>query len=557
MSLPWKGDDGTGAKGPDYAEIDRLIEEIFDLYRVGAIYDPGVSPGSEQDFLARLGLAIKVREPEVLGFPEQIKNWALMRLEPFDDLYFFPTFGLRFGQIMSWIGGLIEAVQSRSELAISEGIEVRRDLERLRNRFVDNPLNIDAIRIEGKEIQLEERMVANGDHFERLHVFASDELQKGISPGSTALIDLLAISPGEVSPDFTYPHDENPLESRTLIRLPDNSFYFLDPANAYWITAKIFERQILSTDTLRDRYLKKRDKLTENFVATNLKSIFPQAAIYQNYFVEKGTREKDILVAHDDTVILLECKNSRVRGFAGGGDDLVKYESDFERSVQYAYEQALEAKQRLHANAETVFYDEKGREWFKLFRSQIKRIFIVCITITPRGAFGTDLSYRLEKPATEPFPVSINLFDFETISKHLNSPEQFIGYLSSRESLHGKVHTGDELNYAGYFLKYGNLKIADNVYLDDTFSAIFDRKWYAEKGIEVEEPTNGPILTSVERKGNKVLFENYSGRSEVLIPPVILDHISRSRGISLKGSDRNKPCPCGSGKKFKICCGTS
>jgi hypothetical protein len=557
LALPWRASDNAGSKEPDYAEIDRLIEEIFDVYRVGAIYDPGVTPGSEPEFLARLGLAIKVREPEVLAFPEQIKDWALTRFEPFDDSYFLPTFGVRFRQITAWIDGLIEEVSSRSALAIDEGAQVRRDLERLRDRFVENPLEIKAIRLEGREIKLEERMMANEDHFEGVHVFSPDELQTSLPPGPTELIDLLAISPGTISPDLTYPHEENPLEFKTLIALPDNTFYFLDPANAYRIMAKIFERQILSSDALRDRYLKKRDKLTETFVANKLRSIFPKAAIYQNYYVEKGSREKDILVAQDDTVILVECKNSRVRGFAGGGDDLVKYDSDFEKSVQYAYGQALEVKQLLRANAETVFYDEKKREWFKLFGVQIKRIFIVCITITPRGAFGTDLSYQLEKPATEPFPASINLFDFDTITKHLNTPERFTGYLSARESLHGKAHTGDELNYAGYFLKYGNLNIADNVFLDDTFATIFDRKWYAEKGIAVEEPTNDLIVTSVERKGNKVMFESSGSRSEVLIPPAVFDHIARTRGIAMKGSDRNKPCPCGSGRKFKICCGSS
>jgi hypothetical protein len=161
LSLPWRASSDAETKGPDYAEIDRLIEEIFDVYRVGAIYDPGVTPGSEPEFLARLGLAIKVREPEVLAFPEQIKDWALTRFEPFDDSYFLPTFGLRFRQIMAWIDGLIEAVSSRSALAISEGRAVRRDLERLRDRFVENPLELKAIQLEGREIKLEERMMAN------------------------------------------------------------------------------------------------------------------------------------------------------------------------------------------------------------------------------------------------------------------------------------------------------------------------------------------------------------------------------------------------------------
>ena len=161
----------------------------------------------------------------------------------------------------------------------------------------------------------------------------------------------------------------------------------------------------------------------------------------------------------------------------GGGDDLIKYENDFENSVQYAYDQALDVRQRLSNNEETIFYDEKGRESFRLRRSEIRRFLIVCIAITPRGEFGTDLSYLLQKPDDEPYPVSISLFDFGTIAKYLNTPDQFLGYLLAREPLHGSVMTGDELNFAGYFLKYGDLNLPEGMLVDDSHSSVFDRKW--------------------------------------------------------------------------------
>ncbi len=474
LSLPWKEENTPDANEPDWDKIDKFIEQIFDVYRVGAIYDPGVTPGSEPEFLARLGLATKVREPDVLAFPEQIKNWALTRFEPFDDTFFRPSFGVRFAEIIAWIDSLIKVVETRAGEAVDEGLIIRRDVERLRDRFVENPFELKSIRAEGVSIRLEERMMSNGERFQALYVFSAEELRKGIPSLPQILIDLLAIAPGQILEGFKYPHEENPLEFKTFLALPNGSFVFLDPANAYRIIAKIAERQIMAMDSLRDRYLKKRDKLTEAFVAGKLRTIFTQAEIYQNYYLEKGSHEKDILVAYGDTLVLFECKNFRVRTFAGGGDDLVKYENDFEKSVQYAYDQALEVKQRILANDRTIFYDEKGREWFTMERSRVKRIFIVCITITPRGFFGTDLSYQLSKSDSEPYPVSINLFDFETIAQHLDTPDQFLRYLAAREPLHGKVRTGDELNFAGYFLKYGHLNIQDNVYLDESFAAVFD-----------------------------------------------------------------------------------
>jgi len=555
LSLPWKPYNGIDPDDLDFAEIDQRIEDIFDIYRVGAIYDPGKVPGARTEFLARMGWAIRVREPDALAFPEQIRDWALMKLAPFDDSFFRPRLGSGAAEIFGWVSSLIDKVGDRSSRAITDGYKIRAEIERQEERFLENPSDIAAIKTDSAELHLRERLLKNDEDIAHLHIFTADELQEGLSGDSEGLIQLLAIDPGSVSTDFRFPHDDNPLEFKTLVALPDGSYYFLDPANSYRLVVKALERMILAAESFRDRYLKKRDRLTEVFTASRLRSIFPDAEIHQNYYGEKGQLEKDILVRHGDNIILIECKNSRVRGFAGGGDDLIKYDTDFEKSVQYAYDQALDVKQRVSRHDETVFYDDKGRESFKLRRSEIKSFFIICIALTPRGEFGTDLSYLLQKPAGEPFPLSINLFDFDTVAKYLKTPELFLGYLSARELLHGRVSTGDELNFAGYFFKHGNLTFQDGLLVDDTHSAVFDRNWYAEKGIHVDEPTGGPVITRVERKGNTIIVEDPTSRHEISVPQHIREFVARTRGVPMTGADRNTPCVCGSGKKAKRCCG--
>ena len=63
----------------------------------------------------------------------------------------------------------------------------------------------------------------------------------------------------------------------------------------------------------------------------------------------------------------------------------------------------------------------------------------------------------------------------------MSEPGKFVDYLSAREKLHGRARTGDELNYAGYFLRYGNLDLEDFTFLTDDFSGVFDRAWYKER----------------------------------------------------------------------------
>ncbi len=544
---------------PDLGLLDELIEKIFETYAVGAVQEPGRVRGSEKEFLTRLGLGLRVREPDVIAFPEQIQKWASARLQTFDDSYFLPSFGLRFEEILVWIGTLIEKTESRLNACVQDLASVYTDAKPIHAEFVSGHLTIADAQDRMLKLQIGERLDKNARTGESVHIFSSEDLECSIPKSSLqALVKKFGIRPGEIGFEYVFPHDENPLEYKTLVVLPDGNFYLLDPANAYRIATKTFEREIMADNRLRDRYLKKRDHETERWLTENVKKVFPSAAIYPNYYLEKGGFEKDLFVRDGDAVILIECKNCRVRPFRGSGDDLLKFEEDFRNSVQYGYEQALEVKRRILASEKVTFFDKRGNPCFSVGRNDVKRFYIVCVTVTPRGPFGTDLSYELKKPQGEPFPLALNLLDFDTICKHLGRPEQFVAYLKARESLHGRVRTGDELNFAGYFLKYGNLDFEDHTQVTDDFSGIFDRKWFKEKGVEVEEPSNPPVRTSITRSGNRVLFEHSTGRKEVIkVPPHLVERASGRPVIRMQGSNRNRPCPCGSGRKLKHCHGVS
>jgi hypothetical protein len=557
---------------PEIEVIDGLIEEIFETYAAGAIYEPGRNPRSEKEFLARLGLGLRVREPDQLAFPDQIQKWASRRLQSFDASYLVPRYGLSSDEILAWMKRLIGAVEERLNACVRETAAMVADTKSMQSELAQGILTIGSERFENLRLEFGTRLERNARALEAIHVFSLDGLRCGIQPSAIeALLADFVIRPGEVGAQFSYPHDDNPLEHKIFVRLPDDQFFFLDPANAIRVLAKTLERDILSIDRLRDRYLKGRDRATERWVAELATTIFSSDDVFRNYFLEKGGHEKDLLIRHGDTVILVECKNSKVRPFRGGGDDLLKFQEDFKNSVQLSYEQALHVKRRILENDETTFLDEQGKPYFTIRRDEVKKFYIICVTVTPRGPFGTDLSYELKKGDDEPFPLALRLFDLDTICKHLNNPERFIAYLAAREGVHGRVQTGDELNFAGYFLKFGNLDLergdpghcqsADESlktfsFLTDDFSSIFDRAWFKEQGIEVEEPHNPPAKVAMTKKGNRVHVNYGAGRSEVIrVPPHLVLRASGKPVLKMKGSDRNKPCPCGSGEKFKYCHG--
>src|ERR1700693_1477111 len=99
-----------------------------------------------------------------------------------------------------------------------------------------------------------------------------------------------------------------------------------------------------------------------------MRTVFPSGGIHRNYYVERGNYEKDILIRRRDTLVVIECKNSKIRPFRGKGADLLNFEEDFRNSVQYAYEQGLDVKSRILGAEETVFVDEKGNFNFSIKR---------------------------------------------------------------------------------------------------------------------------------------------------------------------------------------------
>ncbi len=558
LSGPFVGVASALCDETHFGHIDELVEKIFDLYTFGAVFEPGRTLGSEKEFLSRLGLGLRVREPDALCFPEQARNWALLRLKPFDNCYFLPVLGLRIEGIYEWIEKVIVQLEVRLNRWVSDMVLIAKDLNPISNDFAAGILSAPEFRKQADRLKIHERLKKNASDSDDLHIFSEAEIQHGISKASLdVLLKLFGVKPGEVEPGFVFPHNENPLDWKTFVLLPNGNLYFLDPATAHRTLARKFEQILLNDTKLRERYLKSRSRATESLVAGNARKVFPKALIQTNYYLENGNLEKDILIHHERTVILIECKNTRVREFKGANDDLIKFESDFENSVQYGYAQAHEVKRRILENDETTFLDANGNSKFSVKRSEVDRIFIVCVTVLPRGPFGTDLSYELAKENCEPFPLAIGLFDFETICKYFTS-DQFIGYLRARENLHGKSATGDELNYAGYFLKFGHLNLEEKTFLADDFSGIFDRKWSREHGLDIEEPAGEPAFASMVRKGNRVSIEYNSGKKErIRLPDWTIQRTVGKAPVRMKGSDRNRRCPCGSGLKLKHCCGVS
>lgn len=547
-----------GAENLDCDWIDQQIEKIFEVYELGAVFEPGWRRGSLKEFLTRLGFAAQVRETDALAFPEQIHDWAVTRFEPFDSQYFLPVVGLRSAEIFAWLTELIREVEKRLNSVASDLAAILVDVEEVQSALSRGVLDDTGVRERLATLNIRRRLEENRKHAERVHIFLPSEIGRGITQASlSVLIDYLSIVPGKIVEGFTFPHDENPLECATFVLLPEGSFYFLDPGNCYRVVAKRLEREF-ERRGLIERYLHVRDRRTEEKVRATLRKVFPSADIFHNYYLQRGQFERDIFVREGNSVLLVECKNSKVRPFKGTRSDVLNIQRDFKNSVQYGYRQACEVRSRILSREETTFLTEKGQRYFSVTRSEIKEILVICVTLAPLGPFGTDLSLLLEKAHDQPFPFAVNLYDLETICKYFNEPEKFLGYLRARQTTHGKIHTRDELNLAGYFYKFGNVDLQEGTVLMDDFSHVFDREWYRERGLDVEEPQGTPVISQMRRIGNRIDFEILGETTEkdsFRIDDQVFQAITGKPVVKIKGRERNRPWPCGSGLKYKNCHG--
>ncbi len=211
------------------ARLDALIEQVFEMYEMGALYERGRVERSEEEFLTRLGLALRVREPEVLAFPEQIRDWSMARLQPFDDRYFLPCFGVHFEEIVQWITRLIRTSEAKLNASVNDLGPIAKELESIRVRLAEGELDDKGARNEAARLGIEKRLSTNAYDADNVHVFSRDELQSGIFGRAAAtLVRLFSIVPGEVGVGCVFPHDVNPLEHKMFVALPADRFYFLD-----------------------------------------------------------------------------------------------------------------------------------------------------------------------------------------------------------------------------------------------------------------------------------------------------------------------------------------
>lgn len=356
-------------------------------------------------------------------------------------------------------------------------------------------------------------------------------------------------------PQIDFPTERTIFDDRPLVQVTANEAFVPLLTAVFTAILDRGERALLIGSN-RDSYLRRRDRIFEQEVCAQVSRLLgDEVSIYANVSeAPDGRFEHDLVVLGEDLCLLLEAKASPlIEPFRDPDKAFTRLRHAFsaESGIQGAYDQAMRIWRRLQAGEDVPLYDRNGRVSVVIPATSASSTFCVCATRDSFGPLATDLALLLEKAPQEPYPWVINVLDMTTLADAWQYLKWGSGklhdYLRTRVILHGRAFSWDELDYAGYFIRHGGLESADRgptdlLFLDPTYSDVFDRiEGHVKHGLAAPDLTpKQPVTTDVRRSLE-------AGR------PIVV-------GASDASPDRvgrNSPCPCGSGKKYKRCCGAA
>jgi hypothetical protein len=547
-----------------------LTDQLFNEYTTLWITRPSLGGSREVGEVQRYGAGLTsflsaLHQPK-LGSTEQFIQFTLEQFEAFDDRFLIPQKGITTRQCVDVFLAITNRVRAQYEACVEDFAGIMKPAMESWKQFCVGEITLDEARRRAMREPLSgERLNDNASKF-----MASFTVSKGdfLSDFPQSVLDaffaIFSFEPGSINKGFRYPTDLNELDVKPLMQLEAERSYVTEVTRVF-LALPIALSQMLTSSKHVQSFFKHRDQLAQRKTAELLGKVFPNDTIIEEAYYGYDNDmefETDLLIPYGRTLLICEVKAKALRDPLYTEGNIQKIEKDFQVSIQAAYSQALRTRNYILSQESASFVDKKRRPLAVLRRDELDDYLLMVVTAESFGSLATDLSFLLEKERDDPYPMTISLFDLELLVTRLNSPDKFLDYASQRRQLHGSVYTNDELDFAGYYLRYGNLDFSAQLkgrgvlVLDGSFARVFDEDWYEAHGFKIEKGSeaNGPYFSVIKRHGDEITL-GVEGLPETF-ETIRLDEETTTKSISRrKRPRRNAPCPCGSGKKYKKCCG--
>lgn len=482
--------------------IVELTDEIFNEYAMNWIKRPSLDGSHDTKKISEYGAALtsflsNLYQPK-FGSTEQFIQFIFDQFEEFDDIFFIPQIGITVRQCVDISSAISEKISENYNSYIKNISEIMKPVIETWKQFSDGAITLEDAKRKHEPVAKElrkDQMTKNLSDFISCFVVSKTDF---VSQFPNSVLDIFfahfSFQQGEINKRFYYPTDTNEIDVKLSMQIGDDKYFVVEAIRIFHNLSEALLQMIISSK-YETKYYRRRDQITQKKTVELLSKIFPSKTIIENAYYYGNDRatefETDLLVAYKQTLIVCEIKAKKFRDPLHTIGNIKKIKSDFRESLQEAYLQALRTLKYVKSQENASFVNKSGHPLAVLERNRFNQYLLILVTAESFRGLATQLSFLLEKGQDDPYPFAVCLFDLELIVTRLNTPDKLIDYIEQRSKLHESVHSDDELDFAGYYIRYGNLdfseqlKKGDHIFLDGSFSKIFDEDWYEAHGFEV------------------------------------------------------------------------
>lgn len=318
-----------------------------------------------------------------------------------------------------------------------------------------------------------EHMTYVEHYFGRAHEFLGisidDIAQLSSIPRSTCLNILSRLSqeigyqnrnfPSTHREPHSAPWDFNTLYERPFVRSEDK-YWMILPAIIRQALMSTFYYDLMADKDYRPVFTKSRGEWLERKTAECFQRVFDNTEVFCNPRYPNGNELTDVLVLHNETIFIVECKSKGLTFDADRGRSFDELERSLQGAVKTAYDQCDRARSYLLESPKPELQNRDGNLSFVIDTQRIKRIYMVIVTAAPLQALATmwaSINAVLKLFRDGDYPWALSLVDLDTVTELLPTPTYFIHYAIRRSDVtQRKWHLlADERDLLGSYFSKG------------------------------------------------------------------------------------------------------
>lgn len=292
------------------------------------------------------------------------------------------------------------------------------------------------------------------------------------------LIKYLSIKPGSPNLKSVAINDFKPLYSKPFVDF-ESYIYMPIPVSTILNLPKIFHYTFIAEKKFNqdvvDRYTQNRGNVVEALAKEYFLRLFDVVHLSLKYPQDSKIYEADITAQSNNSTIFAEAKGKLLTLPALRGN-LNAIKDDVYKAIGKAYEQSIRTID--HLNVGGTFIDEHENT---VMLNNTTWKFPCCIMVENFTSIPSEIYNYLNLSSNKLIPYAVNIYDLDIVTRECSSQEEFIQYMIFRQMNIGKLATTDELDFFGYFKRYGLKQIeveADEVWAV-SYTEEFDKKYYA------------------------------------------------------------------------------